>query len=150
MMTYKKAILAQKRYQHEKIQVGETTLGFFLNYVKHIIFFALIAFFLLPKWRDPLKSTCDFIATTWANAWFSNQHYSENTYNELHAAVSKLKCPKALQSFSKNWIKQPSVLDVPRSNMVAERAVKLMEELHNTCRTDKYLNSKFINSNSQM
>jgi hypothetical protein len=83
--------------------------------------FALIAFFLLPKWGDPLKSTCDFIATAWANAWFSNQHYSENTHNELHAAVSKLNCCKVLESFSKNWIKQPSVLDVPRSNMVAER-----------------------------
>lgn len=112
--------------------------------------YALIAFFLLPKWRNQLQTTCDFIATAWANAWFSNQHYSEDTYNELHAAVSKLKCPKALKCFSTHWIKERSVLDVPRSNMVAERAVKLMEELHSTCKTDKYLNSKFINSNSQI
>jgi hypothetical protein len=110
--------------------------------------FALIAFFLLPKWRDQLKSTCDFIATTWSNAWFSNQHYTEDSYNLLHAAVSKLNCPKALRCFSTHWIQQRSVLDVPRSNLVAERAVKLMEELHSTCKTDKYLSSKFINSNS--
>ena len=49
--------------------------------------FALIAFFLLPKWRDQLKVTCNFIATTWAQAWFSNQHYSENVYDELLSAV---------------------------------------------------------------
>jgi len=42
------------------------------------------------------------------------------------------------------------VLDVPRSNMVAEQAAKLMEELHSTCKTDKYLNSKFINSDSEI
>lgn len=112
--------------------------------------FALIAFFLLSKWRDQLQSTCNFIATVWSTAWFSNQHYSEDTYNEIHAAVSKLKCPKALKCFSTHWIKERSVLDVPRSNMVAERAVKLMEELQGTCKTDKYLNSKFINSNSQI
>ena len=111
--------------------------------------FALIAFFLLPKWRDQLKATCDFITDVWAKAWFSNQHYLD-AYNKLLAAVFKLKCPKALRCFSTHWIKERSVLDVPRSNMVAERAVKLMEELHSTCKTDKYLNSKFINSNSQM
>ena len=71
-------------------------------------------FFLLLKRRDQLKATCDFIATTWAKAWFSNQHYLEGIYNELHAAVSKLKCPKALRYFSTHWIKERSVLDVPR------------------------------------
>src|SRR6218665_25085 len=59
--------------------------------------FALIAFFLIPKWRDHLKTTCDFIATT--KAWFSNQHYTEDSYNQLHTAVSKLNCPKALRCF---------------------------------------------------
>jgi len=112
--------------------------------------FALIAFFLLPKWRDQLKVTCDFIATAWAQAWFSSQHYSENVYDELLFAVSALKCSKAVTCFSTHWNKEPSVLDVPRSNIVAERAVKVMEELHATCKTDKYLNSKFINSNSQI
>jgi len=93
---------------------------------------------------------CDFSATTWSKAWFSNQHYSEDSYNQLHIAVSKLNCPKALRCFSTHWIQDRSVLDVPRSNMVAERAVKLMEALHSTCKTDKYLNSKFINSNSEI
>jgi len=108
--------------------------------------FALIAFFLIPKWRDHLKTACDFSATTWSKAWLSNKHYTEDSYNQLHTALSKLNCPKALRCFSTHWIKERSVLDVPRSNMVAKRAVKLM--LHSTCKTDKYLNSKFINSNS--
>ena len=112
--------------------------------------FALIAFFLLPKWRGQLKTVCDFIAATWAKAWFTNQHYLEDTYNDLHAAVSKLKCSKALKSLSTHWVKERSVIDVPRSNMVAERAVKTMEELHSTFKTDKYLNSKFINTNSKI
>ena len=35
-------------------------------------------------------------------------------------------------------------------NLAAQRAVKLMEELHGTCKIDKYLNSKFINTNSEI
>jgi len=88
--------------------------------------FALIAFFLLQKWRDQLKVTCSFITTTWSQAWFSNHHYSENVYDELLSAVSELKCAKAVKCFSTHWNKEPSALDVPRSNTVAERAVKLM------------------------
>ena len=86
--------------------------------------------FLLPKWRDQLKVACNFIANMWAQAWFSNQHYSENVYDELFSAVSELKCSKAVNCFSTHWKREPSVLEVPRSNIVAERGVKLMEELH--------------------
>ena len=66
-----------------------------------------------------------------------SQHYSENVYDELLSAVSALKCSKAVTCFSTHWNKEPSVLDVPRSNIVAEQAVKVMEELHATCKTDK-------------
>lgn len=55
--------------------------------------FALIAFFLIPRWRAQLKVTCDFIAGTWAKAWFSNQHHLDGIYDELRAAISKLNCP---------------------------------------------------------
>lgn len=112
--------------------------------------FALIAFFLLPHWRDQLRITCDFIATAWSRAWFSNQHYSETDYEDLLSAISQLKCPKAVKCFSTHWKKEPSVLNVPRSNIVAERAVKLMDDVRSSCKTDKYLNSKFINTNTQI
>src|SRR6218665_36421 len=36
---------------------------------------------------------------TWSKAWFSKQHCSEDSYNQLHTAVSKLNCPKALGCF---------------------------------------------------
>src|SRR6218665_3785201 len=105
--------------------------------------FALIAFFLIPKWRDHLKTTCDFIATT--KAWFSNQHYTEDSYNQLHTAVSKLNCPKALRCFPFTRYRNDQC-----SMFLVQGTVKLVEELHSTCKTDKYLNRKFINSNSEI
>lgn len=110
--------------------------------------FALIVFFLLPNYRSSLKITCDFIANSWAKAWFCNQYYVADAYSELRTAVESLRIPKALKCFSHHWKNQRSVLDVPRSNIVAERAVKLMEELYHSCKTDKYLDSKFINNNA--
>ena len=112
--------------------------------------FALITFFIHPKWRDQLKSTCDFIATTWSKAWFWNQQYSKDSYYQRHSAISKLNSLKALRCFSTHYIQEQSVLDVPRSNVVAEQAGKLMEELNSTCKTDKYLGSKFIRSKSEI
>ena len=76
--------------------------------------FASIAYVVLPKWRNQLKATCDFIAVAWAKTWFSNKHYLEETYNELHSAIFKLKFPKALKYFFTHWIKERSLLDVPR------------------------------------
>lgn len=112
--------------------------------------FALIAFFLLPNWQEQLRVTCNFIATTWSRVWFSNQHYSETDYEDLLSAISQLQCPKPMKYFSTDWKNEPSVLDVPRSNIVAERAARLMEEVYFTCKTDKYLNSKFINTNTHI
>jgi len=118
MRTYKEAILAKKRSKGMKTfgSFGGMISSFFLNSVKHIIstrrrenglncngigcppfivlvgihgeIFALIAFFLIPKWRDHLKTTYDFIAITWSKAWFSNQHYTEDSYNQLHSLLS--------------------------------------------------------------
>ena len=112
--------------------------------------YALIAYFLLPDWRKQLEVPCNFIANTWCKAWFSNQHYKENIYEDLHQALLNLECAKAVKCFSTHWKKEPSLLDVPRSNIVAERAVKLMEEVRATCKSDKYLNDKFINTNTEL
>ena len=112
--------------------------------------FTLIAFFFLPNWRDHLMETCDLIATTWARIWFSNQHNSEIDYKDLRSAISRLQCPKGMKCFSTHLKNEPSIIDIPRCNIVAERAIKLMEEVLGTCKTDKYLNSKFINTNTQL
>ena len=114
--------------------------------------FSLIAFFLLPEHRDQLSDICYFISTAWASAWFSNQHFADNVFQDIYSAVSKFGCQKATKCFQTHWVKEPSVIviDVPRSNIVAERAVKIMEEIHSTCKSDKYLNLKFVNSNLKL
>ena len=38
-------------------------------------------------------------------------------------------CDGALKTFQTNWSQEPSVLNLPQSNLIAGRAVKLMEEL---------------------
>lgn len=109
--------------------------------------FTLITYFLLPKYRAQISNICDFISTTWASAWFSNQHYCSNIYQELDSGISVLSCPNALKSFRKHWVKEMSAVDVPRTNIVAERAVKLLEQIYQTCKSNKYVNVKFVNSN---
>jgi hypothetical protein len=112
--------------------------------------FALLAYFLLPEHRDQLSNICNFITTAWASAWFSNQHFTENAFKELHSAIAKFGCQKSIKCFKTHWVKEPSIIDVPRSNIVAERAVKIMEDIRSTCKSDKYLNIKFLNSNLQL
>ena len=94
--------------------------------------------------------TCNFISTAWSRVWFSNQHYSERNYEDLKSAITEVGCAKSLKCFETHWVRDPSLLDVPRSNILAERAVKLMEEVQSKCKTDKYLNNKFINCNTQI
>ena len=60
------------------------------------------------------------------------------------ASIKEIKCKSAEKCFITHWSKENSIVDVPRSNMIAERNIKLMEELRETCNTDKYLSLKFI------
>jgi len=109
--------------------------------------YALVAFFLLPDWRCLLGVTCDFISYEWATAWFQNQHYHKDTFNELLAALCKTNCKRAIKCLKTHWKVDESMIDIPRSNQVAERAIKLMEELHNNSTNVKFLNLKFIGKN---
>ena len=56
--------------------------------------FALIAYFLLPTWRDCLEVSASFIANEWQKAWFSNQKYNPETYGSLLKAVTLLNVSK--------------------------------------------------------
>ena len=109
--------------------------------------FALFAYFLLPPYRDHLDSLWNFISTVWASTWFSNEHFNARVYDNLLSAISQLGCQKAIKCFKTHWVTQPSVIDVPRSNIVAEKVVKTLENIYVTCKSDKYLNLKFINTN---
>ena len=58
-----------------------------------------------------------------------------------------LYCSGAMKCFTTHWNLNKSILNVPRINICAERAMRLMEELQHKCKTDKYLSLKFTATN---
>ena len=110
--------------------------------------YTVIAYFLLPSWRRSLQKPARFIANAWQEAWFTDQKYSEVIYDRLSIAITGLECTSAHTCLKTHWVREPSLIDIPRSNMVAERAVKVMEELHGICKTDKYLHLRFVATNN--
>ena len=44
-------------------------------------------------------------------------------------SIYELNCPEDLKCFTMIWTLTPSTLDISRTNICGERAVKLMEEL---------------------
>ena len=110
--------------------------------------YTLIAYFLLPSWPSVLDHPASFIAIKWQKAWFSDQKFKETTYDNLLLGITELGCDSALKCLKTHWVREPSVLDIPRSNMIAERAVKEMEELGEKCKKDKYLNLRFVATNN--
>ena len=109
--------------------------------------YVIIAYFLLPKLRRKLEKVCDFITGDWSLAWFCDQKFNENLYDKIVSSLTSLKCNKALNSFKTHWVNEVSVIDVPRSNKLAERSIKIMEDVFKTCKNDKYLNLKFVAKN---
>ena len=53
----------------------------------------------------------------------------EEVYNKLKDSISILDCSGAMKCFTTHWNLNKSILDVPRTNICAERAIKLMKEL---------------------
>src|SRR5215469_3900923 len=110
--------------------------------------YSIITYFLLPNWRKILEKPSHFIATGWQEVWFSNQKYNNETYDRLLSYVKETKCQAAVKCFKRHWSNENSVIDTTRSNIIAERAIKLMQELNATCKSDKYLHLKFISKNN--
>ena len=106
--------------------------------------YALIAYFLLPKWRDTLKTCCEFISNTWADKWFSSQFFNREDFYDLKEAIY---VTKAMNSLNRSWNKDPSRLEVPRTNIAAERAIQKMDKIIQSSKTNKHISKKFINSN---
>ena len=109
--------------------------------------YALISYFLIPKWRIALEAPCPFIANAWQEAWFSNQIFKEDVYDNFLQWISQLNFPAALTSFTTHWRSEKFILNIQRTNICAERALKLMEELLQKCKGEKYLTLKFISTN---
>lgn len=55
--------------------------------------YALIAYFLIPKWRISLEIPCAFISNTWQEAWFSNQMFNEDIHQKLMDGISPAQPP---------------------------------------------------------
>ena len=106
--------------------------------------YTLMAHFLIPELRDKLNVPATFIATAWKGAWFSDQRFNNMTSSKLLEGIVKTTCPGALKCYKTHWSNDASILDVPRTNIIAERTVKLMEELHSMCKKNKYLSIKFV------
>jgi len=108
---------------------------------------AILAFILIPTTRMSLEKVCRFIPYDWADYWFTDQMYNENDFKNLSKTLHPYK--KALQSLKNHWKQEPSVLEIPRSNQCAERAIKVMQKLYTVCRNKEKLQLRFILSNKK-
>jgi hypothetical protein len=103
---------------------------------------ALLAYILNPAVRNDLEVVCRFISYDSAQFWFADQLYKENDFKSLSEILKKFK--KAPNVLANHWNNQPSVINIPRSNQCAERAVKVMKELYNSCKNKDNLQLRVI------
>lgn len=106
---------------------------------------ALLAFILMPETRKRLRKICSFISYSWADHWFSSQLFRAEDFDELSAALNDY--PTGLKCLQTNWKTDESPINIARSNQCCERAIKVMLDLHDTCRNKDNLPRRFILSN---
>ena len=93
---------------------------------------AILAFILMPDARNRLRRVCLFICTTWADIWFSDQKFRVADFTELEKALVPYQA--SLGCLKRHWKQEPSKSDIPRSNQCCERAIKVMQEIHASCK----------------
>ena len=103
----------------------------------------LLCFFLIPQHRQKLKPICNFICGFWRDAWYSDQYYDDNIFYKLFYAVQLFE--KAKKCLITHWSKLPSAIETQRSNICAERAIKVIQSLQ--YHSKETLNKRFILSN---
>lgn len=106
---------------------------------------ALLAFILMPETRNRLRKICSFISYPWADHWFSSQLFRAEDFDELSAALNDY--PRGLKCLKTHWKTYESPINIARSNQCCERAIKVMQELHELCRNKDNLPLRFILSN---
>lgn len=107
--------------------------------------YALLSYFLVPDSRGLLDEVCIFISGKWSNIWFGGQMFNEHDYQDLRKEVQKY--PKAASCLNNHWSIIPSPLNTQRSNICAERAIKVLQDLYPLCRSPDKLNLRFLMSN---
>lgn len=105
----------------------------------------LLAFILMPETRSRLHKICLFISYQWADHWFSSQFFRSEDFDELSAALNEY--PAGLKCLKTHWKTDESPINIARSNQCCERAIKVMQDLHETCRNKDNLPLRFILSN---
>ena len=104
--------------------------------------YALLAFILMPEFRQKAEAACDFISGTWSDIWFSAQFFNLADFGHLSEACQEY--PKALRSLRKFWSREPTPIPTQRSNICAERAIKVMQDVLPLCRSTESLNIQFF------
>lgn len=107
--------------------------------------FALLTFILLPDEQENLQQLCEFICGQWSDAWFSGHYYSAEQYDLLQDAVRSY--PKASRCLQAHWCKLPSPIYTQRSNVCAERAIKVLQDIAPLCHSAEKLNLRFLLTN---
>ena len=65
-------------------------------------------------------------------------------YECLHDAIESQNCQKALSTFLKFYNQESSKINIPRTNIISERAVKKIQEIIENSRSKKYLAANFL------
>ena len=108
--------------------------------------YTLLAFILIPEFRQKAEAACDFICGSWADIWFSAQCFNPADFDTLSEACKEH--AKALKSLKKNSSTEPTPIPTQRSNICAERAIKVMQDLLALCTSTEKLNLKFLLTNA--
>ena len=109
--------------------------------------YTLLAFILIPEYQQSTKLACDFICGKWGDTWFSSQMYNPSNFKQLSEAC--IGHEKALNSLKNFWSTKDSPIQSQRSNICAERAIKVMQDLLPYSRCIQSLNVRFILSNDE-
>lgn len=109
--------------------------------------FGILSYILLPNYQKVLEPICDFICDAWFEIWFSDHCFQENNFEGLNKAL--IKFTKAHECFIRHWVRTPSAIaNQQRSNICAERGIKLVQDIYPLCKTSRTLNLKFISFNT--
>ena len=109
--------------------------------------YTLLAFILMPEFRQKAETACDFIIGSWSDNWFSAQFFNPANFDHLSEACQEH--PKALKSLRRFWSREPTPIPTQRSNICAERAIKVMQDLLPLRTSTERLNTKFLLTNTQ-
>ena len=71
--------------------------------------------------------------------------FDANIYAGLEGAIQAQSCEKAYNRFKRHWVAAGSRIPTERSNIFAERGIKIVQEL--TAITPENLNLRFLLSN---